>query len=185
MNFLRGFSQCWWPSPACHVQWEAWAAVGTWLAAIATFLAVLLPHLRQRAAERLRVELAVSEFVQELHGILGQLEGMRVLIADLAVHVPGQHLVTLTINAAFPVIEPIPQLREVIIQIRLLKLAVERLNRRARLAEERLARSPFDYAIETGRLEPLRKAVRKEVKATVEAIRLALPDLAVELPDVR
>ena len=29
MDFLQGFTGCWWPGPRCHVDWGAWAAILT------------------------------------------------------------------------------------------------------------------------------------------------------------
>lgn len=44
MEFLQGFTECWWPGPSCKVWWEAWAAIGT---VAAVFTAVLAPEIHR------------------------------------------------------------------------------------------------------------------------------------------
>jgi hypothetical protein len=51
MSWIDGVSQCWWLSSNCTVWWEAWSAIGTFLAAgIALFIAGR--DQRTRSAER-------------------------------------------------------------------------------------------------------------------------------------
>lgn len=47
IEFARGFTDCWWPSSTCRVNWDAWSGVGGILAAIGT---VVLGFLAWRTA---------------------------------------------------------------------------------------------------------------------------------------
>lgn len=63
MIWLRGIFRCdRLGSGDCVVWWDAVAAVGTWAAAIATFLAVLLPYWANVRKDRIRRRLAVFDF---------------------------------------------------------------------------------------------------------------------------
>jgi len=50
----------------CVVWWDAIAAVGTWAAALATFLAVLLPYTLERRKERVTQQIAAVDFQGDL-----------------------------------------------------------------------------------------------------------------------
>lgn len=73
MEFLNTVGACWLPDQGCTPRWEAWAVaaavfagVGSWLAAVATYWAVIFP-LQRRQHENLAVATAVLDnFAAEL-----------------------------------------------------------------------------------------------------------------------
>lgn len=75
MSWMRGVFRCdTLGVDDCVVWWDAIGAVGTWLAAAVTFLAVLLPHLASRRREAVStkvalvdLELALKDFKRRLH----------------------------------------------------------------------------------------------------------------------
>lgn len=48
MGMVDGLSQCWWLSSTCEVNWDAWAAVGTFLAAFIALRIALAEQARRR-----------------------------------------------------------------------------------------------------------------------------------------
>jgi hypothetical protein len=50
MSMLEGVSQCWWLSERCVVDWEAWSAIGTFLAVYVALRIALSEQIRNREA---------------------------------------------------------------------------------------------------------------------------------------
>lgn len=124
VDFLGAFTECWWPGLACRPRWEAWAAVGAWAAAVATFLAVLLPFRRQRAADTLRAEMAVAEFMPDLWKLAVRIREIRGF-TEIPTRARGSQLAEIfVLRVSVPLFEPVPQLRSVIIACRRLKASI-------------------------------------------------------------
>ena len=91
MAWLDGVFRC---SPLgvddCVVWWDAIAAVGTWAAALATFLAVLLPYTLERRKERVTQELAAVEFQGNLINLADRARSAESLVGMRRIH--GQWL---------------------------------------------------------------------------------------------
>lgn len=74
MSMLDGMSQCWWLSPTCVVNWDAWAAVGT----CAAVLVALFGPAIQRLAVRRRVNAMFAIGIKaDLLSAMNHLEEMR------------------------------------------------------------------------------------------------------------
>jgi len=88
MSFLNGFSQCWFPSDICQVNWDAWAAVGTFLAAYLA-LRIALGEQRRRRQESLDRALGMTTLLVE--EIDDWLDNIRTLVH----HVDKRHAVAI------------------------------------------------------------------------------------------
>ncbi|MNM61859.1 hypothetical protein D3C81_731700 [compost metagenome] len=73
MSMLDGVSQCWVLSENCVIWWDAWAipvavfaALGSWIAAWATYLAVVRPLRRRRDEDSAVAIAAMDNFAAEL-----------------------------------------------------------------------------------------------------------------------
>jgi len=66
MEFLQGFSECWWPGPTCRVQWSA---VGAMAQAVLSALAILAAWALQEREQRiaaLRESQTILELMKQL-----------------------------------------------------------------------------------------------------------------------
>lgn len=88
MSFLNGFSQCWLPSDTCSVNWDAWAAMGTFLAAYLA-LRIALGEQRRRREESLDRALGLTTLL--VPEIDGWLEKIRTLMG----HVERGHAIAI------------------------------------------------------------------------------------------
>ncbi|MCC8671453.1 hypothetical protein LN461_19145 [Xanthomonas arboricola] len=73
MSMYEGLTQCWVLSKNCTVNWSAWAvvvgllgAIGGWVAAIVTFLAVIRPLKRRRDEDKAIAEAVMENFADDL-----------------------------------------------------------------------------------------------------------------------
>lgn len=63
MGLLEGFTECWIPGPACHVDWSAWAAIGT---AAGVTAAIVGPMVTGWVRRRRLTVLFAASFYDEL-----------------------------------------------------------------------------------------------------------------------
>lgn len=82
MSIFNGVSQCWPLSTTCVVWWDAWAAVGAWVAATVTFLAVLLPFRQGQKEKKQAVEAAKREATLALEHFVLTIIDFRAAIAN-------------------------------------------------------------------------------------------------------
>lgn len=73
MEFFEALSRCWWLGKECVPDWDAWAAaaaifagVGSWGAAIATYLAVVMPLKRRKLEDEASTRVAMENFAGDL-----------------------------------------------------------------------------------------------------------------------
>ena len=170
MSIFNGVSQCWPLSTTCVVWWDAWAAVGAWVAATVTFLAVLLPFRqgqkdKKQAVESAKLEatLALEHFVLTIidfrAGIANSLRKTEALpVAEVVGDTVGRLLETIS-RAEYPVLPANAALWEV----------------RSDLAYLRRTMSVFgDYqtAFKQGQLTP------EVIEAYISSLKLAEAGLA-------
>ncbi|MEN5271887.1 hypothetical protein [Stenotrophomonas lactitubi] len=84
MGMINGLSQCWWLSSTCGVNWDAWAAVGTFLAAFIA-LRIALSEQARRREEALDRALGLSTL------LVPEIESWHVSIRGLVNHVGLDH----------------------------------------------------------------------------------------------
>lgn len=131
MSMFDGVSQCWVLSRTCVVNWNAWAALGAWVASGATFLAVLLPYRNALRREHFRAELEFLEFVP----VLGEFE-RKIQEADEIIQGfveldrwPGRsELRYLVLTVDLPVVEPVPALARILVPLKDLRVELKRWN---------------------------------------------------------
>lgn len=82
MSIFNGVSQCWPLSTTCVVWWDAWAAVGAWVAATVTFLAVLLPFRQGQKEKKQALEAAKREATLALEHFVLTIIDFRAAIAN-------------------------------------------------------------------------------------------------------
>lgn len=181
MDFLQAFTDCWWPGSACRPRWEAWAALGAWAAAAATFLAVLLPFARQRAADRLRAEVAVADVMPELWRLAVRVREIRSNTARRSGVWQADIGPLLVLNEAVPTVEAIPELRGVLIASRGLRASISQWNLYARLLASRYRQEePLAEILEGESVDILLRQVEQRVQDMAKQIGVALPILALE-----
>lgn len=89
MSMLDGLSQCWWLSDTCSVNWDAWAAVGTFFAAFMALRISLAEQCRRRQ-EAMDRALGLSTLLEP--DIEDWLKGIRLLVN----HVNAEHAQAIT-----------------------------------------------------------------------------------------
>lgn len=67
MSIVDGVSQCWWLSPTCVVNWNAWAAIGTFAAAGAALLIAGAERRRRQADAKEAATLAFISLWPRFH----------------------------------------------------------------------------------------------------------------------
>lgn len=139
-----GMSPCMEPGiKGCVVWWDAWAAVGAWAAAAATFVAVIVPLIIASRKERLRNELELVDFVYSLPPFLAQWRrSVDVLehIAESEGRTDASQLDMLRLAISVPPIEPSLRMRDVLTRFRLLTRDLATWNQFLEEARNELAR---------------------------------------------
>ncbi|WP_182656652.1 hypothetical protein [Stenotrophomonas lacuserhaii] len=183
ISIAAGVNECWMLSPRCVVHWEAWAAIGGWLAAGATFLAVLLPYRRERKRSRLRSRLTLGAYAARLDRLARKMANISSARASLAAgdYRMPKHEVELFFGVEFdfPVLEIEPEMEGVIIATNGLRAELENWRR----ATQAFAFGPEDPVPprQVSNLNPLLDALTLRIdvqrSAVLEAIGLVVPSL--------
>ncbi|NYH49394.1 hypothetical protein [Xanthomonas arboricola] len=103
--------RCWPLGPSCEVNWDAWAAVGGWVAACVTFLAVLLPFRQFQKSEKERHRVERFEAALELEHFWLTTIDLKRLLRPVAFAEAGEEaenrlrfLINLTRGMTYPVL---------------------------------------------------------------------------------
>ncbi|MDX5516190.1 hypothetical protein [Stenotrophomonas sp. RG-453] len=131
----------------CVVWWDAWAAVGAWAAAIATFFAVIVPVFLSSRKERLRNELELSDFVYSLPPFIAQWRRSLAILEQMSEEPSENHveqLDALRLALSFPSLEPAFRMRRVLIGFRTVSRDLAAWNRTVEEFRNRLSFVNFD-----------------------------------------
>jgi hypothetical protein len=172
---LGGFSECWELGPQCTVDWSAW---GTWAGAAATFFAVLLPYLASRQAARLRIQLAISDFIRELSLINIQLATAQGVLDNPQVFLAREAISMMRVRASIPSLEADMSIRRTLLEVRNLSQQIENWN----LAVDVLAGDSVELLRGDG--WPMGNA-REQLKRVSEAAAATARAIAADLPELR
>lgn len=119
----------------CKLDWAAISAMGGWAAAIATFVAVLLPYMNGRQKDAARIEMQISDFIPELRSVRSKIRFLRIKATE-----PLEHNFStrpsLQIAVVIPSIEPTRKLKDVSDALRLFQAEAVRWNVYARTVDE-------------------------------------------------
>ncbi|WP_149866572.1 hypothetical protein [Stenotrophomonas geniculata] len=161
----------------CVVWWDAIAAVGTWAAALATFLAVLLPYTLERRKERVTQQLAAFDFQGDLINLQSRARSADSLLRMRA------SAARWFIAADWPYLK-LPQISHAIqptVTTKSLVLALSRL---------RNAVSDWNAVVDQFELfgrEPegnLREAILNDLVSRIDNVRMEIEDAGAELRKV-
>ncbi|HHA2917138.1 TPA: hypothetical protein ACOD99_000084 [Stenotrophomonas maltophilia] len=88
---MKALSVCWWLGKECVPDWGAWAAaaaifagVGSWGAAIATYMAVISPLKRRKLEDKASTRVAMENFAGDLVSLRNSLGGNSFIVAMVA-----------------------------------------------------------------------------------------------------
>lgn len=176
----HGFSECGLLSSTCVIDW---AAVGGWAAAIATFLAVLLPFYREKRRARLRYTLTLSAYsrslavlAMRLHSISSARETLQT--GTYAPHKTELELI-LEVDFQFPVLEIEPELEGVILATDKLREIVDTWRRTTQTITFSMPERVAPRKIEN--IAPMLDAITARLHERVEEVQAAI-DRAIPYP---
>lgn len=161
------FTPCFSTNPACRADWGAVAAVGGWVSAFVTFLAVFVPILRERKREKLQLELLLSDFIPVIRGVQGRIDALRPAIDATMHRDTAKHLLDLQISATIPSIALTSKNARLVSTLRLFQAELSRWNEIAvRANEERST----DLTMPSGTREYLQNNLLR-LEATLYGVR--------------